>query len=893
MFYTFCEKVGSRIYHRYVNAAGERKQEVVSEVPLELFMKSRDGEVRSLYGDRLKRFQFNSISEAADFEKRMEGVEPIFGQTDPVQQFISQKYKGKIKFDFNKFRILNFDIEVRTDGYDDEDEAQVRRVFSNEAETWTVGEIRNYDGATQYEVYDLMHDRWYPIESCPQLMVGGFPEADEAKYEITSIALKMFGKDKKITLGQKDYQPKDKNQIYTRFNSEAELLLEFVNIVRMLDPDILTGWNIEEFDIPYVVHRLQKLHGEETANRLSPFHKDTKKCLQHYIADKDNDMPSYRILGVTVLDGIKLFKKFVLRKYESYRLDYIGESVVKERKIDYSEYNNDLNKLYMMDFDKFIAYNEKDVELVEKIDKNKQLIRLAITMIMMTKSKYRDVMGKVKLWDNLIYNMLLEDNIVIPPAIRRRSEGKIIGAWVKDPVAGKYRYVVSLDLTSLYPSICMMYNMSPETLVREEMGTLDYVTRLVAGEDLAVDMKAKGYCMAANGSAYRLDIVGVLPRGMKYVFDTRQDYKKKMKDVKQKREDVLSAGGKNTDQEYIEWDELVSEYNAAQEAMKVLANSGYGVTAQDSFRYYNRSIAQGITLTGQVTIQTVVHKTNEYLNKRFGTTRDYVITADTDSMYLALENVPTNATDAAAAIEELDQFVEKELQPFIDQTFRELSDRMGCPKNMMDMKREALSDVGIWRAKKNYVLRVWDMEGVRYAEPEMKMMGIETAKSSTPMIVRKELEECLKIMCSGTEKELQDELARFKKVYYNSGIEEIAKPLGVSDLTSYSLTDKRIPYQSKAAILHNKLIQEKGLSKTVERIRNGNKVKLALLKERNPLRNKYIAFIGELPKEFGLDEYVDYDGQYESTFMSPVKSFTDLIGWKTEQISSLEDLFGW
>ena len=895
MFYTFCDRVGSRIFHRYIDASGKRCQEIVSDFPFELFIRSPRNEACSLFGDKLGRMEFNQIQQALDFVKEYESVTEVYGQTSMAHQFISTSYKGLIDYDFNAFRILNFDIEVRTDGFEDDEECIVRRVHSNETETVTIGEMKALP--SNWEVYDKVNERWYCVDDCPHRNPGGFPHAEQADYEITTISCKVFNKSKKVTFGLKEYQVKNKDQLYILCRDEKHLLIEFVTYIRAIDPDILTGWNIETFDIPYIVNRLKKICGEEWANKLSPFHASTKKCLQPYMAGEEKDEPAYRILGVNTLDYLQIYKKFNPKKQESYRLDYIAESELKERKLDYSEYDNDLMKLYQLNFEKYVDYNEHDVYLVERLDQKKQFIRLAITTVLMTKSRYQEVTGKVKMWDNLIYNMLRDDGIVIPPMPKRQHQDRIIGAWVKEPKAGKYRYVVSLDLTSLYPMICMMYNMSPETMIGEELGTLDYVARLLAGEDLAIDFKPDG-CMAANGSAYRLDFEGVLPRAMRFVFDTRKRYKDEMKVVKKAKEKYIKGGGKD-ENVLADYENKIAMLDAAQGAMKILANSGYGVTAQASFRYFNRDIAQGITLTGQLTIQYIVKEVNRWLNERFGTNRDYVITADTDSMYLALDCVPTQHNDPAAAIEELDQFINNHLQPFIEESFVKLSDRMGCPKNLMDMKREALSDVGIWRAKKNYVLRVYDMEGVRYAEPEMKMMGIETAKSSTPKVIREELEKCLTIMLDdGKNEELLKELETFKKIYYTLPIEDVAKPMGVSDVNKYAdpvhvfARGVTVPYNAKAALIHNHLIREKGLQKSVERIRNGNKIKLMALKKVNPVRNTYIAFANTLPEGFGLHSYVDYDAQYDITFMGPIRSFTDIIGWKTERVSTLEDLFG-
>lgn len=898
-FYTFCDRVGSRIFHRYVDDKGIRNQEIVSDFPIELFIRSPKDHARSLYGDKLGKMEFNEISKALEFIKEYDGMTDVFGQTNLVSQFISRTYEGEIEYNFNKFRILNLDIEVRTDGYDDDEDCTVRRVFSNDSETVTIGEMKGL--GSSWEVWDKYNECWYNADDdeAPFYRPGGFPHAERAEYEITTIACKLFGKDKIVTFGIKECKVQKKNRMYVRCADEKALLTEFLNFVRTIDPDIFTGWNIETFDIPYIVNRIKRLHGDEVANRLSPFHAHTKKCLQPYMAGDDKEEPSYRVLGVMTLDYMQAYKKFNPKRQESYSLNYIAQEEVGAEKVDYSEYNDSLMELYLKNFDLFVEYNEQDVLLVEKIDDRKQFARLAITTVLMTKSRYQDVMGKVKLWDNLIYNMLLTESVVIPPAKTHRNEGKIEGAYVKQPTAGKYRCVVSFDFTSLYPTICMMFNMSPETLVVPEQGTIELVEKILKGIDLAEDARLAGRCMAANGSEYRLDIDGVLPRAMRLVFNKRKAYKDEMKDVKKKKEKYIKEGGDDSNI-LLQYDNKIAMLDAAQGAMKILANSGYGVCANTAFRYFSRDIAQGITVTGQLILRYTLARVVAWLNERFKTNRDFVITADTDSMYLALDCVPSQFKDPAAMVEELDQFIKAEMEPFIKSVMQELADKMGCPESMMDMKREAISDVGIWRAKKNYILRVWDMEGVRYAKPEIKQMGLESIKAAAfPKYARDAMSEAFTLMLEeGKEKELISLVERFRKDFYNRPLEDISKPIGVSDLKSYSDAEHifrrgvTVPYNTKAALIHNWLIREKGLTKKVERIRNGNRIRLLDLKKINPVRNSCIAFIGKLPEEFGLHQYIDISSQFDKMYLNPVKSMADIVGWKTEQVSTLEDLFG-
>lgn len=892
-FYTFCERLGSRIYHRYVDDEGKRQQEIVSEFPFELFIKGK-GEHRSLFNDQLARLTFDTVADANSFVREHESVTPIYGQTSLVHQFISGSYPGKIDFDFSKFRVLNFDIETRYDGCDDDELVKVRKSFSLEDEEVTKEYMMTLNDV--WEVWDEVQQKWYKASECPQRNYGGFPAAKDADYEVLTISCKVFGSEKRVTFGTKEYTPIDKNQVYVRCEDERELLRRFIGFVRQVDPDVLTGWNIEWFDVPYIVNRTRKLLGEEMANKLSPFHAHTKKCLKEYGDKDDEDAVGFEILGMTVLDYYDLYPKYNPKKLDSYKLDFVSEIELDEKKVDLSEWGGSLMRLYQENFPMYVKYNDKDVYLVERLDEKKQFILLAITMVLMTKVQYKEVDGKVKLWDTLIYNRLKEAGIVLPPSPRVGPKEKIVGAYVKEPIPGKYRWVLSIDLTALYPTIAMMFNMSPETMMREEQGTLELLEKLLQGKDLAGSCRARNYCMTANGAAFRQDFEGVLPATMRYVFETRKQYKKLMLEWKRKKEAYLKDGGKKGTPEYIQIENMIAMADATQGAMKVLANSGYGVTANPAFRYFSKSIAQGITLTGQLVIQYIGNRINEFLNERFGTSRDYVITSDTDSCYLTLDVVPSDPRNTAQSVEEMDQFAENILQPFIDQSFKELSDRLGCKENLLDMKREAISDVGIWRRKKNYVCQVYDMEGVRYTTPELKMVGIETARTDKPKIVRDQLKEDLHVLLNGTEEQLLKRIDEFRKTFYNSTIETVAAPKGVSDLRSWADSERtykpKAPYHVRAALAYNRLLREKNLTREHERIRNGNKIKLMALKPINPLRVSNIAFLNELPRDMGLHEYLDFDAQWEKTYITPLRSFTDILGWQTKKINTLESLFG-
>lgn len=558
-------------------------------------------------------------------------------------------------------------------------------------------------------------------------------------------------------------------------------------------------------------------------------------------------------------------------------------------------------------FEMFIDYNYQDVELVEDIDRKLKFILCAINIAYLTHSKFNEALATVKPWDNFIYNMLLEDGIQIPPQKHVAKEKDIVGAYVKVPIPGKYKWIVAVDMSSLYPSIAMMYNMSPETLVYKDspdpMGFMEKVLNNDPGIlKLISERIAEGLCTASNGSSYRQDIVGVIPRGMKMLFDTRKDVKGvQMKTAKKALEKAKTEGLPHEDLE-----QQVQMLDAYQQALKVVANGGYGAMSNVGFRYFSIPMAEGITVTGQMTIKHAGDQINAFLNKRFKTTNvDYVIYTDTDSCYITLERFVTDvlkvpesewASKMQKLVDAIDLFVKNEIDPMFKQTWEDLCKKVGSIHNTMDMKRESICDVGILRGRKNYVLRVWDNEGVRYSEPEIKAVGVEAKRTSTPIIARNALKDCYSIMLDQTNDKLLDYLTTFKKQFMSEPVKNIAFPRGVSEIKKWmtngpNVFEKGTPINSKAAIYFNLMVKEKGLEGTHGMIQEGNKLRFVYLKEPNPLRSNVIGFIDDLPHEFELDNYVDKDLQWKKTFLEPLMSFTDIIGWAVEKRETLDDLW--
>ena len=636
--------------------------------------------------------------------------------------------------------------------------------------------------------------------------------------------------------------------------------------------------------MPYLVRRIERILGEKLMKRLSPWGLVTER--EVYIAGRKNI--AYDVGGITQLDYLNLYKKFTYKAQESYRLDYIASVELGQKKLDHSEFDT-FKDFYTNGWQKFVEYNIIDVELVDRMEDKMKLIELAVTMAYDAKANYADVSSQVRMWDTIIFNYLKKRNIVIPPKERSDKDSKYAGAYVKEPIPGKYDWVVSFDLNSLYPHLIMQYNISPETL-REERHPSATVEKIL-NEELTFEMY-KDNAVCANGAMYRKDVRGFLPELMEKIYKDRTIYKKKMLAAKQ---DYEKTPTKALEKE-------IARCNNIQMARKIQLNSAYGAIGNQYFRYYKLANAEAITLSGQVSIRWIENRMNGYLNKILKTEgEDYVIASDTDSIYLNMGPLVTKflsnkSDDKTAVVSLLDKICQDKLEPFIEQSYQDLADYVSAYEQKMIMKRENIAERGIWTAKKRYILNVWNSEGVQYNEPKLKMMGIEAVKSSTPAPCRKMIKDGLKLMMNGTEDEVIDFIDQCRKDFKKLPPEEIAFPRSVSDVVKYrsnaDIYIKGTPIHCRGALLFNHYIKEKKLTNKYSLINNGEKIKFLYLKKPNIIQENVISFIQDFPTELGLDKYIDYYLQFEKSFVEPLKSILDAIGWNVEKTVNLELFFG-
>jgi DNA polymerase elongation subunit (family B) len=840
-FYTNVQSFGSNILYRGI-LDGKRVKQKIEYSPSLFLPSKRVTNFTTLTGDYLDQKVFGTTKEARDYIKQFEGVSgasKVYGQTRFEYAFIADQHQGMVDYDYDKVLIAVIDIEVGSE--------------------------------------------------------NGFPDPYEANEPITAIAVKYLN-GKTYVFGCGEYVTQG-DEIYVKCKDEYSLCKQFMALWTKMYPDIITGWNTKFFDVPYLINRFRKLLGEDETKMLSPW----KYITERKTRINGRELIAYDMVGVASLDYIELYKWYAPggKSQESYRLDNIAQVELGKGKIAYDEYDN-LHSLYRLNYQKFIEYNIKDVELIVELEEKLKLLELGVTLAYDTKSNFEDIFAQTRMWDALTYSYLREKNIIVPPREVKEKDGMFEGAYVKIPQTGLHDWVASFDLNSLYPHLMMQYNISPETLIEPE----DYTDemRKVISSGVSVDALLKkqvdtsglvNVTITPNGQFFRTDIQGFLPKMMEEMYEDRSKFKKMMLTAKQEYENEKDPN------KLYEIEKRIAKYNNIQLAKKVSLNSAYGALGSQYFRFYDLRMALGVTTAGQLSIRWIENKINEYMNKLLKTDKDYVIASDTDSIYLKLgdlvEKVYPNQTDVKQVISFMDKVCEDKLQPFIDKSYQELASYVHAYDQKMQMKREGLSNKGIWTAKKRYILNVYNNEGVQYNEPQMKVMGLEMIKSSTPSAIREKMKEAIRLMVNGTQEDVHKFIADFKQEFKSLPVEEISFPRGLNGLNTYSdalsLYKKGTPIHVKGAIIYNANLKKFNLTKKYPLIQEGEKVKFTYLKMPNPFKDTVISYPSRLPKEFEMQQYIDYDMQFDKAFLEPIKIILDCMKWTTESASNLEDFF--
>jgi len=831
MFYTNVHQWGDNLLVRAI----ENNKRVAKRVRYEptLFVPvQKQTSFTTLDGKFLTPMKFTSMKESKEFvEQYKDQPHLVFGHTQYAYTYIADKYPEDIKWDYNKLLLITIDIEVECE--------------------------------------------------------NGFPNPRQSIEPLLSITVKNHQTQGIVVWGIGKFTTDRDDVTYIQCKDETDLLEEFIVFWEQNTPDVVTGWNIDFFDIPYLMNRIKLLFGEKKLKAFSPWGNVSDK--EVFMMGRKHQM--YDILGVATLDYLQLYKKFTYTNQENYRLDHIAHVELDEQKQE-NPYET-FQEWYTKDYQSFIEYNITDVELVDRLEDKLKLIELLITMAYDCKVNYSDMLGSVKYWDILIYNYLRKKNIIVPQKRKHSSKAeRYEGAYVKDPQVGMHNWVVSLDLNSLYPHLIMQYNISPETLIKQ-VKNVD-VDKLL-NQKIDTSFLPKDTTITPNGAIFRTDKKGFFPELMEKIYNDRVIYKRKALKSSQLYEDTKDKKHLND----------MSRYHTKQLAQKISLNSAYGAIGNEWFRYYDIRNAEAITTSGQLAIRWIEKEVNNYLNKLFDTKeKDYIIASDTDSIYVTFDELVSHVfkddVSPTKIINFLDKVIKEKIEPFIDESYGKLAKYLHAYEQKMVMKREVIADKGIWTAKKRYILNVWDSEGVRYKEPHLKIMGIEAVKSSTPASCRKKIKEALKLIMSGNEKELNQFIQEFRKEFLQLPPEDIAYPRSVNGVNKFmdsnALYKKGTPIHVKGAILYNYLLKKNKLINKYPIIQDGDKIKFFPLRQPNIYQSNVMSFITKMPKEFNVNDIIDYDTQFDKAFIEPLNLIIERIGWKVDKSYgtqlSLEDFFG-
>lgn len=874
----------------------------------ELFIKSREatGEFKTILGEPVHQVHFSSIAERRKYVREygnIDGME-FYGQPNAACDYIFQTYKNR-NYVFDHLRTFFIDIECDTASF-------------------------MPDGT----------------------MVGtGFPKPEEASKPINAITIYDTIAKKYITFATVSWMmcnciiKVESEIVFHICKDENELLTKLLTYWKSNYPAIVSGFNSDFFDIPYIINRCAQQLGEEETLNLSPWgiiHSRTQKD------DYDNDVTTFDIYGVNQLDIKKLYKKYVLAPRESYSLDYLSEIELGETKTKYPCKMFELPHLYPQ---LFVDYNINDVRLTKMLNDKLNLLQLAVEVSYGAGIAFGDNYSPVKLWDMKCYAFLRNRNICQPYTISNKEKKDFDGAYVFEPKLGRHKTIVSFDFSSLYPSIARQWNISPDTIIvgaerrkhieniakllhptspnfakalLNESSIIDLMVSEGINDDVTLYFAEHKICMTANRQIYKTEFQGFIPALMEEGFKTRKANKKVMMEHKKtgeevKREIAFRSDPGHSRSNIVEHHNMSVEelkerlafhqsqeklYDVKQHAQKVMINALYGALGNIYFRWYMVENASAITSTGQFAIKISSKSVNDYINKTLGLKKEsfHTVAGDTDSLYISLDafddKFMKDITDPQRRTDFLDGVCKKIEEDCLSPTFEGTKDSYNCREQVLYMDREVICPgpcAGFWTAKKHYALVVYDVEGVRLDKPKLKIMGLPCVQSTTPAYFREKMKETIRLMIMEGEEAAQKHIESVEKDFKSLPVEKIALTKGVGEIEKHLTTNgyygKGTPGHVKAAANYNRLLNELGLTSKYYQVYEGDKMKYVFLKTPNPIGDTIVGFVTELPEEFNCHKYVDYQKHFEKGYYKAVEDMMELCGWSAVERVSLSSFF--
>ena len=724
-------------------------------------------------------------------------------------------------------------------------------------------------------------------------MNSGLPDTDKAENTITSVAFHDSATNDYfayVLSEGEEINKTIKGAKVRSFRTEEDMLVAFVNAWEEISPTIITGWNIDFFDVTYLYNRLKRVLGTKQANRLSPIGK------VHW----NKYRKRYLIAGVSALDYIALFKTFTYTEYPNYRLDTIAKLELGRGKI---EYEGNLDQLFRDDIEKFVEYNLVDVELVVDMDKKLQFIDLARAICHAGHVFYEDFLFSSKWLEGAILTFLRRSGRVAPNKPQRKQknddgsdgEGKFVGAYVKQPKPGLYKWVYDLDLTSLYPSIIMSINISPETKIgkvkgytaeshmKSEMDSYTIIddngreSKAMPKENFTNFIESQKLSIASNGVLYSQNRVGIIPEILNVWFDKRVEYKDQMK--------KFGKAGNDAKYKFFSQRQLVQ---------KIMLNSLYGVLGLPSFRFYDVDNAEAVTLTGQTVIKTTEMIANQYYSKNIGETKDYNIYVDTDSVFyeaapLVKARNPqidvTSDEQMIPAILEVAQEVEKHINKVYDSMALKM---FNIHSHRFDIKQETIAKGGFWVSKKRYAQ--WIINDNTVDCDKLDVKGLDVKRSSFPTYFKEVMSTVLMDILKDENKDKIDEyILRKKDEMKTTNFIDIAKNSAVKGMSKYTFKNQALgefmkgtPAHVKAALTYNQLLKYFKAAYKYEPMKDGDKIKWVYLKP-NPLGLDSVGLTGyNDPKQILdlVEQHIDYDLIWQKELENKLDDFYLAMNWE-------------
>lgn len=797
------------------------KQRFINKQKFEpvLYKHDKTGSAKTLLNIPVSPIHFDNIKDAQNYIYDMKGLVDVYGQTNIVQQFIHENY-SHVSDDFDLSLINKIVVDIETKIPDD----------------------------------------------------GTFPDPNKAEQDVLLITVFDFANRDTVTFGCYPFSGSkvDVKNSYILCDDEETLLKRFLKYLSDRECDILSGWNSNGFDIPYLYNRCIRLLGEGSEKYFSPLKSSYKT--------KKGDIV---ISGIALLDALDLYKKYSMGSRESYSLAFISEyedvSIVKQ---DYSDLAGGMRELYEQHWDRYVDYNIADVLACVGIIEKNSLFDIVCGIAYIAKQNYDDSLSPVRTWENLIYHHIIQDGLILD-AKKDHSSVEYDGAYVKEPIPALYGWGCSIDAGSLYPSIQITLGISPEKIV----GKIDGVTVNSCLNHDPVDIP-DNCAMAANGLIFDKSSDGIIPTLLKKFLHLRAASKSKM--IETKRE--MERTGK-------ELSKLISQLHAIQLAYKTLNNSEYGALGNVHFLYYNVQAADAITSTGRFAIQHVAKTVNRGLQQDFKNDGEFVTYIDTDSVFFNVQPFvdALHETDIWKIEEKVRNFANDKIQRYADYSLSKVNEYLNSyDTKALYFKLEKVFMSALWSSKKRYAVMVLSDEGVIYHEPKVKITGLEIVRSSTPKIAKEYLHNCVTALLQHDSVKFNATVKDAKHLFDTKPIADIAFPRGVSDVNKWCFGKygyrSGTPIAARAAILHNGLIDKHGV-KNVRLIGNGAKIKYVYLSLPNPIMEDVIGFVGELPTEFSLDKYVNREIQFDKAFLSPISKLADIAGIKINLRASLDEFF--